>query len=224
MAPNSVLFRSAISIILLLTLTVQVLAATGGVGTVANLSGPLFGKKADGASRALAVNSAVEQGDTLVSEKRTYGRVKFIDGGEVTLRPGTSFVVESYFYEKDKPAADKAVLGLVKGSLRAVTGQVSKRGDQNAYKMKTPAATIGVRGTSYDLKMCKDDCPGLDNGLYFFVIDGMIEVSNRAGARVFGAGDYGYVKDEDTMPILLPYQPRLGFELPEFWLDACGVR
>lgn len=224
MAPNSVLFRTAISILLLLVLALPGQAAVGGVGTVTNLSGPLFGRKADGASRTLAVNSAVEQGDTLVAEKRTYGRVKFIDGGEVTLRPGSSFVVESYLFDKDKPSGDKAVFGLVKGSLRAVTGQVSKRGDPNAYKMKTPAATIGVRGTSFDLKVCEDNCPGLPNGLYFFVIDGMIEVSNSAGSMTFGAGQYGYVKDDRSMPVLLPFQPALDLEMPKVWDDACSVR
>jgi hypothetical protein len=224
MAPNSVLYSTATSLLLLFALALPGQAAVGGVGTVTNLSGPLFGRKADGASRTLAVNSAVEQGDTLVAEKRTYGRVKFIDGGEITLRPGSSFVVERYLFDKDKPADDKAVLGLVKGSLRAVTGQVSKRGDPNAYKMKTPAATIGVRGTSYDLKVCEDNCPGLQNGIYFFIIDGMIEVSNAMGIMSFGAGQYGYVKDDRSMPVLLPYQPPLDLDMPKVWDDACTVR
>lgn len=225
MAPNSVLFRTAISILLLFVLGVlPCLAANSGVGTVTNLSGPLFAKKADGSTKTLAVKSSVDQGDTLVSEKRTYGRVKFTDGGEITLRPGTSFVVESYFFNKDNPTEDKAVFGLVKGSLRAVTGQVSKRGDQNAYKMKTSTATIGVRGTSYDLKVCDNNCPGLANGIYFFVIDGMIEVSNAAGTRSFGIGEYGYVKDDHSVSVLLSVVPDLGFELMLLDEDACSVR
>lgn len=223
MEHNSVLFRIVTSTLLLLCLTFPATAATG-VGTVTHLNGPLFGKKADGSSRTLAVNSAVEQGDTLVTEKRTYGRVKFTDGGEITLRPGSTFAVENYLFDKGKPSEDKAVFGLVKGSLRAVTGQVSKRGNQDAYKMKTMTATIGVRGTSFDLKICNDDCPGMPNGLYFFVIDGVIEVSNKGGSRTFGAGQYGYVRDENSMPELLPFDPRLEFQMPTFWIDACGVK
>lgn len=222
MGQNSSLCRIVTSI-LLLCLALPA-AALAGVGTVTNLSGPLFGKKADGSSRVLSVNSAVEQGDTLVSEKRTYGRVKFIDGGEITLRPGSSFMVESYLFDKGKPADDKAVIGLLKGSLRAVTGQVSKRGDPSAYKMKTPSATIGVRGTSYDLKICEDNCPGLANGIYFFVVEGMVDVSNDGGSRTFGAGEYGYVKDKASAPVLLPFVPKLDFDLPTFGDDGCGVR
>jgi hypothetical protein len=223
MGQNSGLCRIATSILLLISLVLPA-GAAAGVGNVSHLSGPLFGKKTDGSSRALSVNSAVEEGDTLVSEKRTYGRVKFIDGGEVTLRPGTVFVVDSYLFDKGKPADDKAVYGLVKGSLRAVTGQVSKRGNPNAYKMKTFAATIGVRGTSYDLKVCQDTCPGLANGIYFFVIEGVIQVSNKAGSRTFGAGEYGYVKDDETMPESMPFDSTIGFDMPPFDNDTCGVR
>jgi hypothetical protein len=226
MGQNSGLCHIATSVLLLFSLLLPV-SAQAGVGTVTHLSGPLFGKKADGSSRALSVNSAVEQGDTLVTEKRTYGRVKFIDGGEVTLRPGTVFVVESYLFDKSRPADDKAVLGLVKGSLRAVTGQVSKRGNPNAYKLKTSAATIGVRGTSYDLKICQDNCPGLENGIYFTVIEGMIEVSNKGGTLTFGPGSYGFVRDENSIPVLLPYSPKLDFDLFSFGTTgsaACGVR
>lgn len=227
MALNSVLYRIAISLILLFALTAlttPALAAVKGVGTVINLSGPLFGKKADGSSRTLAVNSSVEQGDTLVTEKRTYGRVKFIDGGEIILRPGSNFVVESYLFDKNKPGDDKAELGLVKGSLRAITGQVSKRGNQDAYKIKTPVATIGIRGTIFDLKICNDDCPGFANGLYFFVAEGIIEVSNSGGAKIFSAGSYGYVQDENSLPVMLPLQPHIDFTLPPFSISACGVR
>lgn len=224
MALNSVLFRTAISIVLLLFQTATCLASTSGVGTVTHLSGPLFGKKMDGSSRVLGINSAVEQGDTLVTEKRTYGRVRFIDGGEITLRPGTNFVVESYFFDKEKPAEDKAVFRLIKGSLRAVTGQISKRGDQNAYKMKAGTATIGIRGTSFDLTICDDNCPDLAKGIYFYVIDGVIEVSNSAGSVIFGAGSYGYVKDDQTLPVLLPFVPKLDLDMMHFENSACGVR
>lgn len=220
---KSVLCRIATSF-LLLALTAPTLAATGGVGTVTHLSGPLFGKKADGSTRTLSINSSVEQGDTLITEKRTYGRVKFTDGGEITLRPGTSFVVESYQFDKDNPANDKAVFGLVKGGLRAVTGQVSKRGDPNSYKMKTSTATIGVRGTAYDMKICEDNCPGQQNGVYFLVTDGKIEVSNSGGVMTFIPGQYGYVKDNNSQPVLLPSPPKLDFVMPPLGNDACGVR
>lgn len=223
---TAIRFPIATSLLLLAALLFPcaTLAATG-VGAVTHLSGPLFAQSESGTTRTLAVKSGVEKGDTLVSEKRTYGRVRFTDGGEVTLRPGTSFVVESYFFDKENPKGDNAVFGLVKGSLRAVTGQVGKRGDQNAYKMKTPAATIGVRGTAFDVRVCKDgSCPGCADGVYFFVIEGLIEVGNKAGSKLFGVGQYGYVKDENTEPELLNERPNIDFDLPAFDADVCLCR
>lgn len=119
------------------------------VGTVTHLSGPLLAKKRDGTTKVLTRNSTVEEGDTLVTEKRTYARIKFVDSSDVTLRPGTLFKVERFAYDEKAPKNDSAVMSLVKGGLRSVTGKIGKRGNQDAYEMKTPTATIGVRGTIY---------------------------------------------------------------------------
>lgn len=119
------------------------------VGTVTHLSGPLLAKKSDGTTKVLTRASAVEEGDTLVTEKRTYARIKFTDSSEVTLKPGTQFKVERFAFDEKNPKGDSAVMSLVKGGLRSMTGKVGKRGNQDAYEMKTPIATIGVRGTIY---------------------------------------------------------------------------
>ena len=57
-------------------------------GTVTHLSGTLSVARADG-QRLLAVNSAVREGDLLTTERDTYVRIKFSDGAEVVLRPGS---------------------------------------------------------------------------------------------------------------------------------------
>jgi hypothetical protein len=118
------------------------------VGTVANLSGPLLAKKADGSVKILAQKSAVEQGDTLVSEKNTYARIRFIDNSEITLRPETQLKIDNFSYEADKPEKDSALFSLVKGGLRSVTGLLGKR-NHDRFGMHTPTATIGIRGTIF---------------------------------------------------------------------------
>lgn len=117
-------------------------------GTVVQLSGPLMAKKADGAVRILSMRSEVESGDTLMTEKNTYAMVKFIDNSEITLKPSTTFKVENFSYDADKPDGDKASFNLVKGGLRSVTGLLGKR-NKEKFEMKTPSATIGIRGTTF---------------------------------------------------------------------------
>lgn len=214
-----------ILIIALLLTTTALPALARTVGTVTHLSGPLFAKNAAGAKRSLSVKSAVDEGDTLMTEKRTYGRVKFIDGAEVTLRPWSTLVVENYIFNKDQPKEDRAVLNLIKGGLRSVTGQVAKRGNLDAYRMKTPAATIGVRGTTYDMKLCQaGSCAGLADGIYLFVRDGSIAVTTNVGSQTFGAGSYAYVKDVGSPPVMLPKDPGLNLNIPALDKKSCGIR
>jgi hypothetical protein len=117
-------------------------------GTVVHLSGPLMAKKSDGTMKVLALKSEVESGDTLVSEKNTYAQIKFIDNSEITLRPGTTFRIENFAFESGKPEADSAAFSLVKGGLRSITGLLGKR-NKEKFALKTPTATIGIRGTTF---------------------------------------------------------------------------
>ncbi|HEY0846900.1 MAG TPA: FecR family protein [Noviherbaspirillum sp.] len=117
-------------------------------GTVTHLSGPLLAKKADGTVKVLSTKSNVEQGDTLVTEKETYARIKFTDNSEITLRPNSQFKIEDFSFEEDEPEKDKASFNLVKGGLRAVTGVLGKR-NKEKFGVNTPTATIGIRGTIF---------------------------------------------------------------------------
>eukprot|EP01037_Dinobryon_pediforme_P034688 gene34688-40718_t len=102
------------------------LALAQSVGVVTHLSGVLTAKHLDGSTALLAVQSQIQQGDTLITEANTYTRVKFLDNAEIVLRPGSQLVVKHYLYDADKPEQDNIAMTLVKGGLRAVTGLVGK--------------------------------------------------------------------------------------------------
>lgn len=228
-------------------------------GTVVQLSGPLMAKKADGAVRILSMRSEVESGDTLMTEKNTYAMVKFIDNSEITLKPSTTFKVENFAYDADKPDGDKASFNLVKGGLRSVTGLLGKR-NKEKFEMKTPSATIGIRGTTFiaewvepsatdtatviaareawlmastasldplaapvqPLMLAQGPTPpsdtrtssGLTPGLYFQVIDGIINVSNSGGALQFSAGQFGFTPSFKVPPVVIPQNPGMQFTPP----------
>jgi len=118
------------------------------VGTVTQLSGPLMARKAGGAVKILALKSEVESGDTLITEKNTYAQLRFIDNSEITLKPATTFVIEHFAFDNGKQDADSASFSLVKGGLRSITGMLGKRSKEK-FSLKTPAATIGIRGTTF---------------------------------------------------------------------------
>jgi len=140
---------TAISLLALGLLLWASLALAASAATITHLSGPLVVRTASGVTKVLSIGSKVDEGDTVVTERRTYARLKFSDGGEVTLRPNTQFKVDKYAYDQAKPKDDEGSFSLIKGGLRAVSGQIGKRGNQDSYRMKTPTATIGIRGTIF---------------------------------------------------------------------------
>lgn len=207
--------KGLLSALLSLCLCAGIALAGQTVGTITHLSGPLLAKKRDGTTKILARNSPVEEGDTLVTEKRTYARIKFIDSSDVTLRPGTLFKVERFAYDEKAPKNDSAVMNLVKGGLRSVTGKIGKRGNPDAYEMRTPTATIGVRGTAYGAAFCRaNECNTLPAGLYVDVIDGKIIVANQSGTQLFTAGQFGFVPSPTAPPVILPTNPGVTFTPP----------
>lgn len=192
-------------------------------GTVTHLSRPLFAKKADGSVVILSKDSIVEQGDTLITEERTYARIEFIDNSEVTLRPDSQFKIEAFSYNQDKPKEDKAFFELLKGGLRAKTGLVGKRGDRDSYKMKARSATIDVHGTHFGALLCQNDCGGVPtptgqppaNGLHLDVTDGAILVRNNAGQQLIGSGQFGFVQNQNSQPTIVPPQQGNQVTMPQ---------
>lgn len=203
-----------------------------GVGEVTHLSGVLSVRRDDGASRVLSVRSDVREGDLLTTQLDTFARVKFRDGGEVVLRPGSQLKVDRYAFAEAEPASDNIVLSLLKGGLRAVTGLIGKRSKERvAYK--TPTATIGVRGTHFGILFCNDDCANMPtvsgnipaNGLHVDVASGSISIANSGGQTLLNAGQFGFVASNLTAPVIVP--PENGVQItvpPNISNNAAGGR
>ncbi len=214
----------AISLLILACALVLAASSFAGekIGTVANLSGPLFAKKADGTSRALSRNSIVEEGDTIITEKSTYARIKFTDNSEMTFRPNTQIRISNYKFSEAKPQEDSAVYDLAKGGLRAVTGLVGKRGNKDSYKVNAPTGTIGIRGTVYEAMLCNNNCGKLPNGLYVSVLEGAIHLTNGGGSQNFNAGQFGFVASFKQPPVVLPQNPGIQFTPPPSFTSSGG--
>lgn len=186
-------------------------------GTITQLSGTLSVKRADGSVRILSVKSEVIPGDTLETQKDSYAHVKFQDGAMITLKPNTQFNIAAYNFSEAKPQDDNAVFSLLKGGLRAVSGLISKRGNQDAYRMNTATATIGIRGTIFDVDDCKTGACRKEGsnethepGVYVSVRDGEVNVGNGVGNLLLAAGQFGFIAANNVLPRLLPGDPGLG--------------
>lgn len=228
MRAGSVVVNGAL-LLLCLLFSVQAMAA-GAAARVVQIAGTVAVKTAEGGVKLLAMNSELNAGDLVNTQKGSSVRLRFSDGSELALRENTQLRVESYQFEEGKPAEDGFVYNVLKGGLRAISGAIGKRGNQDAYKAKVNSATIGIRGTRFGLFLCRSepenpeqDCknllkrPGKEpypEGLYFEVTEGKILVTTPAGSREYSAVQFGFAEGGDGAPSLLDESPGLELILP----------
>jgi hypothetical protein len=230
MTPNRNVIRRCAFSALLLAAALSLEAFAAPAGEVTHVSGALIARKADGSSKILAPQSKVESGDLLATAADTYARVKFTDGGEVTLRPNSQLRIDAFNFEQNQSGKDSAIFSLLKGGLRAITGLVGKR-NTNSYEMRTATATIGIRGTNYGVLLCQGDCQNLRNnfgqvpldGLHVDVANGIISVTNKSGQVLFSAGQFGYVQSFTTPPTIVPQGQGVTGNTPSFQSGATGA-
>ena len=106
--------------------------------------------------RFLARGGKLFEGDIVTTARRSFAVLKLTDGTRMTLRPNTVFKLQEYSFEPEEEEGN-ALLRLFKGGLRAITGLISKKLPEN-YRLQTSIATIGIRGTEFEARLCADDC------------------------------------------------------------------
>ena len=174
--------------------------ALANTGQVTHLSGTLSAKKADGTVRILSLRSEVTSGETLSTETGTYANIRFADGANMTIKPNSAIKIEQMKYDPSKPKEDSFVATLVAGGLRMITGLLGQR-SRGSFRMSTPTATIGIRGTTFNVDDCSSGGPGCSDlapGVYVGVTDGSVEVANPAGSIVLGVGQYAVVPPNEA--------------------------
>lgn len=209
--------RAAISLFLIaLGASAPVPEALALTGQITHLSGAVVARRDDGMSRILSQRSEVREGDLLLTADNSYARIRWADGTDIVLRPNTQLKIDAVKFEEGRPQEDNFAVSLIKGGMRSVTGLLARR-NADKFRVATPNATIGVRGTNFGALFCredqgKNDCEGVQSvsgatpaaGLHLDVSDGVIIVASQAGAVEFKIGDFGFVQGPNILPVLVP--------------------
>ncbi len=110
-------------------------------GKLVQVSGPVLVKQANGKVKVIEQNANIAQGDTLVTDDRTYARIQFADASEVTLAPKSTFIIERFNYDTTIPAQHHAELNLVRGGVQFTAGDIAKN-SKEAFVLKTSLGEI----------------------------------------------------------------------------------
>jgi len=128
--------------------------ASEAKGLVVASRGTVIATTAAGESRELKQGNEVFVEDEIMTGPKSFAVVQFLDGAKVTIKPNSEIVIEDYVYNGNSD--DRATLSLVSGGLRVITGAMAKSNPEN-YKVKTPVALMGVRGTEFAIQLCGDE-------------------------------------------------------------------
>jgi len=186
---------AALLLLSFLLLSPAAMAADGPVGRVIVANGDVTAVRAGESARSLDRGAPVYEGDEVRTGMRATAQLRFSDGGLFALEADTRFAVDTYGADDDEGGS--ALMRFLQGALRTITGSIGQ-GAGDTYRLNTPTATIGVRGTAYALSYCDDDCATAHDGpagLYGRVGDGEVLVNTPRGVGAFGAGSYFFVPE-----------------------------
>lgn len=124
------------------------------VGRVLFVRGAVSAQSENGTARLLEKQNPIYEHDQISTGTKSFTVLEMNDGSRITLRPDTVFVVDEYVW---KDGEGKASFSLLKGGMRALTGLIGKKNPE-ASTVATPYATMGIRGTEYDARLCEQDC------------------------------------------------------------------
>jgi hypothetical protein len=176
--------------------------------TIQHLSGTLSAQRADGSVRLLSERSEIRQGDVVATERDSYAQMRFTDGAVVTLRPNTQVRLDSYRFVEAQPGNDNFALALLKGGLRKVTGLIGRRGTREAFRLVTPTATVGIRGTDFSVIQVEPG-QGPEPGTYVTVAEGAIAIASGGVEQRIGVGQTGFAPTSFAPPQIVPPPPNL---------------
>ena len=176
------------------------------VGNVVSLTGKARASNVNGRAQKVQINSLIFQGDRLETEPGSSLHIIMDDGAEVFLKEDSALKVSEYVITSGYDKDSSSIFGLLRGGFRKITGAIGASTEAN-YQVHTGFATIGIRGTEYVLKLCKqDDCSATvsrndaDAKLHAVVLEGAITLTTDEEVQILMAsGDYGTATLEELI-------------------------
>jgi hypothetical protein len=174
-------------------------------GTVDALSGSANVEDQSGKSAAVTAGLSIYEGQTITSGPEGEVHLVTEDGGIIAIRPNTVFRVDEY--KADGNSSDKIFMSLLKGAVRSITGWVGKY-NNSAYRITTPTATIGIRGTDHETTVI-DNGNGDEPGTYDNVNEGTTVLKTPQGVAEVTPGKFAFApKGRAVAPFFLAQRPR----------------
>lgn len=158
----------------------------------------------DRGERRPVVGEQVYEGDAIATAARAELHLRMADGASFIVRERTRITITAYV--ADGGDADRSLIDLAEGALRAITGWIGKY-NRNNYAVRTPLVTIGVRGTDHEPTHLLAGDPRGKPGSYDKVNEGLAVMKTEQGALEIPANRAAFLSPEGLPPQLLDAIP-----------------
>ncbi len=155
--------------------------------------GPLFGELAVGNASIVVktVTGTIEDNihkiklqddlyhnELIETREESATEITFLDDTIISLGPESSIVLDEFVYDPD-PSKSSFVVTITEGALRFTSGVLPS----DSYKIHTPVATIGIRGTVIDLVVSREtqNDGTVRTSLDLSVVEGVADLINCDG-------------------------------------------
>jgi len=118
------------------------------IGHVNFLLGRAYVEAPSESRESLRVDSALRVGDLITTGTNGHVHIEFDDGAYVSVRPNSRLEIVNYDFNADRPELSSVKFNLQEGVTRAISGQAAKSAREQ-FRLNTPIAAIGVRGTDF---------------------------------------------------------------------------
>lgn len=156
--------------------------------------------------------TGVEMNDALITAKTKLG-ITFQDNTRVQINEQSRLVIDDFVYDPKNKDAGKLGMKVALGTVRYASGQIAKN-DPQKVAIKTPTATIAVRGTDFTMTVDEvgkslivllPSCPPNFKREDECIV-GVIEVSTDAGMVILNQAFQATVAASASSP---PSEPKL---------------
>jgi hypothetical protein len=172
-------------------------AEIGSIGSPVIVVNTVTGTLKTQEPRVLRVGVDVFANETVRTAEKSVARIVFEDQTKLEIGALSEVVLDRFVYDPNRSNSEVAV-SIAKGIARFTTGVLA----HESYKINTPTATIGVRGTTLDLLAD-------ERGTWVYVESGSVTVTANGVTVVVNAGQstFAPVGGTPTTPVNTPSPP-----------------
>jgi hypothetical protein len=141
-------------------------------------------------SKPISSASVLQPGDTLKTGQGGKVQWSMADDSVFIMSENSAVRLDEFSYDSKAPAAGKSRFSLLKGAVRGLSGLIAKANPAH-FKLETPVATMGVRGTDFIAVVCNKDCSTRNGELFLGSLrNAGGHLVKTAGVGKFADGSY----------------------------------